>query len=96
MPTWEETKRAGQTAFISRGNGFQDIHGSISDMYRQILSTGHIYPSTGAESLTRQIAEENIESIRFITGDKLDDILSTYKSGYLPMPTLQNNVKEHL
>ena len=61
MPTWEETKRAGQTAFISRGNGFQDVHGSISDMYRQILSTGHISPSTGAESLTRQIAEENIE-----------------------------------
>ncbi len=61
MPTWEETKRAGQTAFISRGNGFQDVHDSISDMYRQILSTGHIYPSTGAESLTRQIAEGNID-----------------------------------
>jgi hypothetical protein len=61
MPTWEETKRAGQTAFISQENGLQDVHESIGDMYRQILSTGYIYPWAGAESLTRQIAEGNIE-----------------------------------
>ncbi len=56
MPTWEETKLAGQTAFISRGNGLQAVHDSIGDLYRQIVSTGHIYPSRGGESLTRQIA----------------------------------------
>lgn len=58
MPTWEETKRAAQTAFIIPENSLEDIPGSIGDIYRQILETGHIYPSMGAESLTRQIAED--------------------------------------
>jgi hypothetical protein len=63
MPTWEETKRTGQTAFISRENGLEDVHGSIGELYRQLLSTGHIYPSSGAESLTRQIAEDRFPEI---------------------------------
>lgn len=44
MPTWEETKRAGQTAFIMTGNGFEDIHSSVANAYQQILLTGHLNP----------------------------------------------------
>ncbi|HEU5375748.1 MAG TPA: hypothetical protein VFV38_09935 [Ktedonobacteraceae bacterium] len=58
MPTWEEQKRAGQTAFILTGNLFQDMHSSIGNAYQQILVTGHLYPSTGKDSLTHQITED--------------------------------------
>ena len=61
MPTWEETKRAGQTAFIHRGDDFQRAPDSISAMYRQILAQGQIFPFRDAESLTRQIAEGILE-----------------------------------
>ena len=61
MPTWEETKRAGQTAFILQGQDFQRAPDSISDIYRQILTQGQIYPFREAESLTRQIAEGTLE-----------------------------------
>ncbi len=61
MTQWEEMKRVDQTAFISRGDGLQAVHDSIGDLYRQIVSTGHIYPSRGGESLTRQIAEGTLE-----------------------------------
>lgn len=59
MPTWEEQKRAGQTAFTLAGNLFQDIHSSIGNTYQQIMMTGHPYPpGTGRDSLTQQIAED--------------------------------------
>jgi hypothetical protein len=56
MPTWEETKRAGQTAFIIQGDGLQGVPDSISELYRQIVSQGII-----GENLTRQIAEGILE-----------------------------------
>ncbi len=46
----EDEKRAAQTAFLSAEN--------IQDLYRQIVSEGHINAFEGGESLTRQIAEE--------------------------------------
>ena len=49
MPSWEEIKRAGQTAF-----SFNNPHESVSSLYQQILSTGHV-PSLD-ENLTQQIA----------------------------------------
>lgn len=59
MPTWEEEKRAGQTAFSFAGNTFQDVHSSIGNVYQQILMTGHPYPpQPGRDSLTQQIAED--------------------------------------
>lgn len=58
MPTWEETKRAGQMAFVMAGNGFEDVHSSVGAAYQQILLTGHLYPSMGREGLTHQIAED--------------------------------------
>lgn len=57
MPTWEEEKRASQTAFINQGDSIRAAHESVDRFYRQILSTGHVYPSVGTENLTRQIAE---------------------------------------
>lgn len=57
MPTWEETKRAGQTAYQLAGNLFQDIHSSIGAGYQQILITGHLHSFTGKDNLTQQIAE---------------------------------------
>lgn len=58
MPTWEEEKRAGQTAFVLAGNAFSDVHSSIGNAYQQILLTGHLYPSMGGENLTHQITED--------------------------------------
>lgn len=58
MPSWEEQKRAGQTAFTLAGNAFSDVHNSIGNAYQQILLTGHLYPSIGSENLTRQITED--------------------------------------
>jgi len=57
MPSWEETKRAGQMAFTLTGNLYQDIHSSISNTYQQILLTGHIHSITDRDSLTQQIME---------------------------------------
>ncbi|GAC1392939.1 MAG: hypothetical protein NVS4B11_24350 [Ktedonobacteraceae bacterium] len=62
MPTWEETKRASQTAFISPEIDLQAAPDSISNLYQELLSKGHISPSRGEESLTRQIAEGTIDS----------------------------------
>lgn len=59
MTTWEEEKRAGQTAFTLAGNLFQDVHSSIGTVYQQILMTGHPYPPVGGrDSLTHQITED--------------------------------------
>lgn len=58
MPSWEEQKRSGQTAFTLAGNLLQDVHSSISAAYQQILITGHLYPSMGKDSLTHQITED--------------------------------------
>lgn len=58
MPTWEETKRAGQAAFTLAGNLYQDVHNGIGSAYQQILISGHLYPSNGRDSLTQQIAED--------------------------------------
>lgn len=55
MPTWEETKRNMQMAFLDTA---KDIHSSISDTYQQILMRGHIFPITGNDSLTQQIADD--------------------------------------
>ncbi|GHO66541.1 hypothetical protein KSC_054330 [Ktedonobacter sp. SOSP1-52] len=57
MPSWEDTKRAAQSAYIMAGNGFQDVHNSIGNAYQQILISGHLYPSMGGNSLTQEIAE---------------------------------------
>ena len=58
MPTWEEEKRAGQTAFVLAGNAFSDVHNSIGNAYQQLLLTGHLYPSVSSGSLTHQITED--------------------------------------
>jgi hypothetical protein len=58
MPTWEEMKRAGQTAFIMTGNGFEDMHKSISHAYQQILMTGHLSPNMGGMDRDQNVAME--------------------------------------
>lgn len=57
MATWEEEKRAAQTAFTLTGNLFQDVHSSVGNVYQQILMTGRIY-TIGHDSLTHQITED--------------------------------------
>jgi hypothetical protein len=59
VATWEETKRASQTAFINQESNIQAAHESVDRFYRQILSTGHVHPSIDTESLTRQIADNH-------------------------------------
>ncbi len=59
MPDWEETKRAGQTAFTMAGNGFEDAYSGIGNAYQQIMLTGHLYPSMGGNNFTQEIAEES-------------------------------------
>lgn len=61
MPSWEETKRKAQTAFIRQENSVQPLPDSIGTMYQQIVSTGYITSSLSRESLTRQIAEGMME-----------------------------------
>lgn len=57
MPTWEETKRAGQTAFIRQEAELQAEQDITGTLYQQILSKGHVYPVMGEDSVTRQIAD---------------------------------------
>src|SRR5438270_12254268 len=59
MPVWEETKRAGQTAFTMAGNGYQDMYSGIGNAYQQILLTGHLYPSMGGTNLTQEIVQDS-------------------------------------
>lgn len=61
MPTWEETKRAGQTAFISQETSFQAAHESVDNFYQQILTRGYISPAMENSDLTQQIAENFYE-----------------------------------
>lgn len=61
MPTWEETKRAGQTAFINQESGLPAAHESVDRFYRQILTNGYISPSMERSDLTQQIAENLYE-----------------------------------
>lgn len=56
MPSWEETKRAGQTAFIDMEN---DVPDSIAALYQQIQSTGHVHPLMESDIMTRQIEMDN-------------------------------------
>jgi hypothetical protein len=58
MPSWEETKRAGQMAFTLASRGIGDVYSSIGNTYQQIMLTGHIYPMGGNDSLTHQITED--------------------------------------
>ncbi|MDQ2902840.1 MAG: hypothetical protein M3Y81_04720 [Chloroflexota bacterium] len=61
MPSWEETKRAGQTAFTMAGNGFEDAYSGIGNAYQQIMLTGHLYPSTGGNNLTQEIVQDSFK-----------------------------------
>lgn len=63
MPTWEKTKRAGQTAFISQENSLQVAHASVDSFYRQILAQGYISPSMESSDLTQQIGENVYEGV---------------------------------
>ncbi len=64
MPTWEETKREGQTAFLRQGDNIQAAHESVDRFYRQILTKGYIAPSMERSDLTHQIAESFYEPTR--------------------------------
>jgi hypothetical protein len=55
MPSWEDTKRAAQSAFIMTGNGFEDMHKSIANAYQQILTTGQLNPNMGGMSQNQEI-----------------------------------------
>ncbi|HLG63069.1 MAG TPA: hypothetical protein VKY19_14110 [Ktedonosporobacter sp.] len=55
MPTWEETKRNMQMAFLDAA---KDIHSSIGNAYQQIMTTGHLYPPMGKENFTQQIIQD--------------------------------------
>ena len=57
MPSWEDTKRAAQSAYMSAGNGFQDMYSGIGSAYQQILLTGHLSPPLGHD-INRQIAAD--------------------------------------
>ena len=61
MPTWEEQKRAGQTAFINQDTSLQAAHESVDRFYRQILTEGYISSSMERSDLTQQIAENVYE-----------------------------------
>ncbi|WP_052888128.1 hypothetical protein [Thermogemmatispora carboxidivorans] len=61
MPSWEETKREGQMAFLSQGDNIQAAHESVDSFYRQILTRGYIAPSMENSDLTRQIADPMYE-----------------------------------
>lgn len=61
MPTWEETKRAGQTAFLTQDSSHQAAHESVDRLYRHILTTGTISPTMERSDLTQQIAENVYE-----------------------------------
>lgn len=54
MPTWEETKRNMQMAFLDAA---KDMHSSIGNAYWQLMTTGHVYPPMGKESMTQQIIQ---------------------------------------
>jgi hypothetical protein len=64
MPTWEETKRAGQTAFISQGESVQAAHESVDNFYRQILTRGYVSPSIEGGDMSHQIADQVYEPTR--------------------------------
>jgi hypothetical protein len=46
MSTWEQTKRAAQTAFINRDDHVQAAPASVDNFYRQITARGAIYQLT--------------------------------------------------
>ncbi len=46
MPTWEQTKRVAQTAFINPDDHVQAAYESVDNFYRQITARGAIYQIT--------------------------------------------------
>ncbi len=56
--SWEDLKRAGQSVYLSAGNGFQDRNG-FGQAYRQFLLTGQLDSRRIAHrDVHHQIAEE--------------------------------------
>ena len=58
MASWEDTKRAAQSAYNTIGNIYHDAYAGIGTAYQQILLSGHLYPTADRSALNYEIAQD--------------------------------------
>ena len=58
MASWEDTKRAAQSAYDTIGKLYQDAYGGIGAAYQQILIGGQLYPQADRSALNYEIAQD--------------------------------------